>query len=114
MAKTKATYNNLVVLTDEKPQNTTGGTATSGIDNIRTLNTSYPASLPWWVSLTANQFTLQPGMYRIKWSTPADQCHRHQSFLYSVTGALTLRRGNSSHTNSSSDVINRSEGIYTG
>ncbi len=56
-------------LKDVKANNTSGGTATSGSYQTRTLNTISGDTS--FISLSANQFTLQPGTYNIYAICPA-------------------------------------------
>lgn len=100
-----------VILEDQKAQNTAGGTFSAGADRTRTLNTEVydPNSL---CSLATNQFTLTAGTYYIEWSAPGNLVNNHQSFLYNVTGATELKRGESSFANNSAGPLSRSSGHH--
>lgn len=82
------------LLKDEKSAGTGGGTFTSGSWQTRTLNTeSYdPDSI---VSISANQFTLQAGTYRIIARAPAHDVGRHQAKLRNVTDSTDDLTGSS-------------------
>ena len=80
-----------LILRDEKAQNTAGGAATSGSWFTRTLNTVVRNTLAG-ASLSANQFTLQPGTYRVQASAPAGVCNSHQVRLYNVTDAAMVSK----------------------
>ena len=87
-----------VTLWEEQPTGTKGGTFTSGTWVTRTLNKIYPASLPW-ISLAADQFTLQPGTYLIEASAPACQVSSHQLRLYNITDAAVEAQGTAEYAN---------------
>jgi hypothetical protein len=87
-----------VTLWEEQPTGTKGGTFTSGTWVTRTLNRIYPATLPW-ISLSANQFTLQPGTYLIEASAPAIQVNSHQLRLYNITDAAVEAQGTAEYAN---------------
>lgn len=70
-------------LKDVKAAGTNGGTATSGSFATRTLNTVSGDSS--FVSLSSNQFTLQPGTYKIKASAPAHRVEEHVIKLRNIT-----------------------------
>ena len=71
----------VVILEDRKTTN--GGAFTADIDQVRDLNTV--ASPQPWLTLAANQFTLQPGRYYVSFSAPAFFVHQHQVWLQDVT-----------------------------
>lgn len=89
-----------IILEDQKTSGTDGGTFTSGADRTRVLNTEVRDVLNI-CSLASNQFTLPAGTYYVEWSAPAGACNQHQSMLYDVTGAATLKRGQSQFANNS-------------
>jgi hypothetical protein len=78
-----ASLNEVVWLTDEKANQTDGGTFTSGSYQTRTLNTVRNPKP--WVSLVSNQFILQPGSYRIRAEAPAQAVNRHKAKLRNIT-----------------------------
>lgn len=87
-------------LSDEKAQNTAGGTFTSGAWRTRDLNSeSDPDSI---VSISSNEFTLGAGGYLIYWACPAFYCNLHQTRLYDVTGDAAVRGGSVAYSHASS------------
>lgn len=75
-----------VLLQDRKTQGTNGGTFTSGARRTRDLNTEV-ADTGNVCTLSANQFTLLAGTYRIRAVIPACRVNLHQAWLYNVTDA---------------------------
>lgn len=100
----KADY---VVIRDEKAQNVSGGTFTSGSWQTRDLQTTQ-ADSDALVSLAANQFTLQPGRWEVNISAPAYQVARHQTRLQNITDGTTTLLGTSERANSAHFVSRRS------
>ena len=96
-----------VSLWEEQASGTNGGTFTAGSWVTRTLNKTYPTSLPW-VSLSANQFTLQPGTYLLEASAPANRVNSHQLRLYNVTDAAVEAQGTSEYSDNNYFVPTRS------
>lgn len=99
-----------IYIQDQKSQNTNGGTATLGSWQQRNLNTKQGDTFSL-VTLASNRFTLPIGRWNIKWSAPAHNVQRHQSLLYSVTGAIGIAFGTSEFTNSVSPTQSRSIGM---
>lgn len=97
------------LLRDEKPQNTDGGTFTSGAWQTRDLNTEVfdPRSL---ASLSANRVTLAAGTYRVRISCPAYGCNEHQARLYNVTDGVEALMG----TMERSSVYNTARSLIIG
>ncbi len=91
-----------ILLQDQKAAGTPGGTFTSGSWVTRTLNTE-ASDAGNWCSLSANQFTLAAGTYRIFASAPASAVTRHQTKLYNVTDAADTLIGTSMHAHAVSD-----------
>ena len=87
-----------VIIQDQKPSGTNGGTFTSGADRTRTLNTLV-RNAGNLASLSSSQFTLPAGTYYIEWQAPALEVRGHQSLLYNVTTASVVQRGSSEFTN---------------
>ncbi|MBK9751738.1 MAG: hypothetical protein IPO91_33915 [Chloroflexi bacterium] len=87
----------LIVLRDEKTQNTGGGTFTSGAWRTRDLNTE-AVDTGNHCTLGSNQFTLAAGTYRIYASVPAAYCRRHQARLQNITDTTTTIVGTSEYT----------------
>lgn len=99
-----------IFIQDQKSQNTNGGTATLGSWQQRNLNVKQGDTFSL-VTLASNRFTLPIGRWSIKWSAPAHNVQRHQSLLYSVTGAVGIAFGTSEFTNSVSPTQSRSIGM---
>tara|TARA_R100000005_G_C4911873_1_gene149177 strand:- start:239 stop:751 length:513 start_codon:yes stop_codon:yes gene_type:complete len=80
------------IISDEKANNTNGGTFTSGDWRTRDLNNEVtdPDGI---VSVASNQFTLGAGSYFIEGSGPAIECNRHQVRLYDVTNSAVVEYG---------------------
>jgi hypothetical protein len=102
---------------DEKAQNTTGGTFTSGAWRTRTLNTEV-TDVGGYGSLSSNQITLSSGTYKIYAIAPAYAVDRHQIRLQNVTDATTILVGTScfSYHNSGSGFdsnLSVIQGVFT-
>lgn len=74
----------VMIVYDQKAQNTAGGTFTSGAWQTRTLNTVQSNSITG-ASLASNQITLPAGTYLIEGSAPAATVNLHQAGFYNVT-----------------------------
>lgn len=90
----------VVYLKDIQSSSTEGGTCTSGNWIVRTLNTTEGDTD--LVSLSSNQFTLQPGVYSIDVTAPARGVDAHKIRLYDVTNSGVSIFGSSSFANSGS------------
>lgn len=99
-----------IVIEDQKTSGTAGGTATSGSDEVRTLNTEVKDRLGI-CAIASNQITISvPGTYRFEWDAPAyDIGGAHQSMLYDVTAAAILKRGATAYT---SAILTISSGAH--
>jgi hypothetical protein len=98
-----------VILEDQKPSGTGGGTFTTGADRTRDITTEvYDPN--GYCALASNQFTLGTGTWYIAWSAPALQVSVHQSLLYNVTAASNVARGSVEQTVASDTVTTRSVG----
>jgi hypothetical protein len=89
---------------DVKAAGTNGGTFTSGAWRTRDLNVinetgSTTIETCSFASLSANQFTLQTGKYKIQVNVPANQCGANQPKLYNVTSASDTLLGGSGFAN---------------
>lgn len=84
----------VIILRDEKAQNTGGGSFTSGAWQTRTLNTEV-VDTGGYCTLSSNQFTLLSGTYEISATVPGYFCSRHQSKLYNVTDSSDTIFGSS-------------------
>lgn len=82
-APTTAIANNVAFLADKKLSGVNGGTFTSGAWQTRTLNVQ--RGNHQFVSLSNNQFTLQPGIYSILALAPAFNVGSHQLALQNIT-----------------------------
>jgi hypothetical protein len=99
---------------DVKAANTAGGTATSGSWETRTLNTLEGDQS--FVTLASNQFTLQPGTYRIRASAPAQTVNRHKIKLRRITAtAADIILGTSAYSNATapSPTISELAGTFS-
>jgi len=93
----------------ESNANTTAAqtlTAASGWE-VRTLNLE-AVDTGGIVTLSANQFTLGTGTYRISITAPAFNCDNHQARLYNVTGGATWLIGSSATSSASGSVTTES------
>jgi hypothetical protein len=86
---------------DEKPNNTAGGTASTG-DNVRVLNTVVTNTITG-ASLASNQITLPAGTYTISASAPGNYPGQHRARLVNVTDSVVLLLGTNAFTNSGTD-----------
>jgi len=86
------------IISDQKTNDTQGGTFTSGAWRTRDLNNEIadPDSI---VSIGSNQFTLGAGSYLIQASAPATEVDRHQIRLYDITGSAVVEYGTSQLAN---------------
>lgn len=107
----------LVILQDQKTQNTAGGTFSSGAWRTRDLNTKVldTASI---CTLSSNQFTLPAGQYLVTGRAPAVNVDPHQARLWNVTDGALLVSGSSENASGSgaTDFIQTSsviEGAFT-
>lgn len=95
---TESITQGVVYLKDIQSGGVDGGTCTSGTWLTRTLNT--PEGDTDLVSLSSNQFTLQPGVYTIDASAPARGTDSHKLRLFDVTNSAPVLFGNSAHADS--------------
>jgi hypothetical protein len=93
------------IICDQKAQNTSGGTATTGAWRTRDLNTEIadPDSI---VSIASNQFTLGAGTYLIEASAPLYRVDDYGMRLYNVTSSSVVQAGQSGFAASSYNVHN--------
>lgn len=99
-----------VIIEDQKPEGTPGGSTTSGSWLTRDLNT-LAYNYNSLASLSNNIFTLPSGTYCIDWSAPACEVDRHKTRLYNHTTSEVIAYGTSEYTTSGYRVSNRSHGI---
>lgn len=90
-----------IILTDEKSQNTSGGTFSSGAWRTRTLNTKR-GDTDEIVTLASNQFTVPAGIWLIKWRAPTGTVNKHQTLLYDITHSVGLAFGSSANASNQS------------
>jgi uncharacterized delta-60 repeat protein len=83
----------VTLLWDQKSQNTAGGTFTLGAWRVRDLNQL--SGNVGGVSLSSNEFTLQPGVYAIEAKAPAYAVGNHQIRLFNVTDSRVEATGTS-------------------
>jgi hypothetical protein len=104
---------NHVILTDEKAQNTDGGTFTAGSWEKRTVTEkSDTESL---CSVSSSVITLSAGTYLCHITCPAVRVSYHQARLQNTTGASTLVLGTTEISSTSDSTQSRSViiGIFT-
>ena len=85
------------IISDQKTQNTDGGTFSSGAWRTRDLNTEVtdPDGI---VSIASNQFTLGAGTYLIVASATAFRVSDHMVKLYNATSSSDVAFGTSGHS----------------
>lgn len=99
-----------VIIEDQKPEGTPGGSTTSGSWLTRDLNT-LAYNYNSLASLSNNIFTLPSGTYCIDWSAPACEVDKHKTRLYNHTTSEVIAYGTSEYTTNGYRVSNRSHGI---
>lgn len=87
----------------QQSSGTNGGTATSGSDQTRTLNTVVQNDITG-ASLSSNQVTLPAGTYRVQGLAPCYRTNTCRALLYNVTDAVEILRGSSRYNSSGSSV----------
>lgn len=103
LASAVTVTNDYILVTDQKNQNTAGGTFTAGDWRTRDLNTEV-SDAGGCVTVASNQITVGiTGTYRFNIRAPAYACNAHQLKLYDVTGAADVAVGMSSYANSSNN-----------
>lgn len=106
-------YDALVILADEKAQNTAGGTFSSGAWRTRDLNTER-ADTANIASVASNQVTLPAGTYRCTIWAPAWVVGDHQARLQNITGAATLIVGTCSKSETTATYGNVTHSMICG
>jgi len=104
-----------IKLSDVKTSGTQGGTFTSGSWQTRVLNTE-DNDTGTLCALSANQFTLSAGTYKISAKAPAYFVNTHQARLYNVTDASVEMLGqNARSSNVTDDSVTHSfvDGEFT-
>lgn len=97
-----------VVLYDEKPSSTAGGTFTSGAWRTRTIDHMRPSDSEL-VTVASNAFRCITGKWRVRWKCPAYGVNKHKSKLDDTTNSID-RIGSSNTTNAADNVQNISHG----
>ena len=85
------------IISDQKSQNTDGGTFTKAAWRTRDLNTEI-ADPDGIVSIASNQFTLSAGTYLIVASAPAFRVSGHMAKLYNATSSSDVAFGTTGHS----------------
>lgn len=100
---------------DVKAATTDGGTFTSGAWRTRDLTTLENPFNVTWISLAANQFTLQAGTYEIDGEAPARAVDSHKTKIRNITASTDDIIGAEANTGSAVAAENRSRvmGILT-
>lgn len=93
----------IVIIADQKAQNTAGGTFTLGAWRTRDLNIEL-ADPDGLATIAANQITLAAGTYRTLIIAPAYKVGDHASRLQNITDATTVLTG-TSETTSTADAV---------
>jgi hypothetical protein len=91
---------------DVKATTVDSGSMTGGAYNTRDLNTLSGDTS--FVTLSANQFTLGAGKYKLLASAPATGVNSHKAALYDITNAAYIKYGTSMQTDGTSET-SRSE-----
>ena len=89
-----------VIIEDQKPSGTKGGTFSSGAWITRDLNTLV-YNHDSLASLSNNRFTLPAGTYCIDWDAPAYQVSVHKTLLYNYTKSSIVAYGTSERSSAS-------------
>lgn len=93
-----------VLIKEVQTSGTVGGTFTSGAWRTRTLNTVENSKS--WVTLAANQFTLQPGKYEIEAVAPAYHVDNNKIKLRNITDSTDDIIGQNSYATSAGSAAN--------
>lgn len=96
-----------ILVSDQKTQNTNGGTFTSGAWRTRDINTE-DADTGNNCSVSSNQITLAAGTYQIRASCPAFACGLHQTRLQNITDSTTILTGTGEYCSTTSGGGSRS------
>jgi predicted amino acid-binding ACT domain protein len=94
--------NTLMIVVDQKPASTAGGTFTSAAWRTRVLNTVLHNTIAGG-SLAANQITLPVGIYETDISCPALRVEQHR--LQNITAGTTLLGGTSEVSEQSGAIV---------
>lgn len=89
----------MLIVVDQKAQNTDGGTFTNAAWRTRTLNTVSTNTING-ASVTGSTITLPSGTYYASWSAPAFFVDSHQT-VFTSTDSVVVSTGTTAYTNSS-------------
>jgi len=106
--------NSFLIVRDEKPSGTDGGTMVGSTSNVRDLNTIHhdPDSLV--VSLTSNQLQVAAGTYYVRFAAPGHSIRDHRAMLYdTVSGNQVLGATATAYYNGAVANFSIGEGIIT-
>jgi len=108
------THHKLLHIQDQKSQDTSGGSFTSGAYRTRDLNTIITNDIPG-ASLASDQIILPAGKYFVIWTAPAHAVDRNRSRLYDTTGSAVLVFSSNDYAGSGSLAMDQSigGGIFT-
>jgi hypothetical protein len=98
-----------VIVEDQKASGTSSGAFNSGAWRTRDLNTLV-RNEGGIASLAANEVTLPPGTYYMRWSAPAYIVNAHQTRLFNVTSGAAVALGQCAYANSANADSNLSHG----
>jgi hypothetical protein len=105
-------YDGYAILQDVEDTATNGGSAAASSWNTRSLTQTY-AYGNMTAPLAANQFTLEPGTYRVQASAPNYETGRSRLRLYDTTHATTLLLGTSGFADVSNNINALMVGLVT-
>ena len=95
----------ILIVVDEKPSATSGGTFTSGAWRTRDLNTVRYNTITG-ASLASNQITLPAGTYKIRVEAPAAETNLHKCILYDITNSTPAIIGRPCKADTDSNASN--------
>lgn len=98
------------IIKDIKSTGSNGGNVTANTWITRDLNNLVSMNGKN-VSLSSNQFTIQPGKYLLECFAPAIRVEDHKAILYNITDSTTDSVGTSEYTNDN-DLTGNSSKIY--
>lgn len=116
LQSTKQNLIETVMLKDIKASGVAGGSFVNGAWRTRVLNTLENPLSSTWISLVANQFTLQPGTYEFYGRAPAYRVAYHIAKLVNITDTTDTIIGSAGHSNeATANGTNDSimDGIFT-
>ena len=96
-----------ILVIDQKPAGTPGGTFTSGSWEVRDIQTTVADTGSLITGLGASILGLTAGTYRVRISCPANNVTRHQARLYNLSDSAVELVGTSETTNAAG-IVTRS------